>query len=549
MDLRFTDIDIVTVRDRKYSLQRACVDKCPEFWINYRAMNSQLRQLVTIRKEVYQGKLRFFAYRQVPINPGYPFGKFKLTYTLRDTSILYPYQVTAVAHLCQALVDHGHACDGSDTGTGKTYTALGTAREMGLTPAIVCKKAGIAGWKKAMNLFKIKPFFVVNWEQAKNGKFQAVARSKDPWSGDYVYKWDKTLMRGKLLIFDEQHMANHTGSQNCSLYISSRGIPSLSLSATFADRPERLQALFHVIGAVEWDKFTSWLQARGAFVNTYNQIESLSARQDMLELNKFLYPRFGYRVSYNHPEVKKFFPSAITQTMVISLSEKKRVEQNDLYNKMMLKVFELKKKLDEYKQKKKEDRDSREANSLKGLALAANTRYRQIAELMKADALVELTREYLYEGKSVVIFVNYKDTLFYLSEKMKCKNLIYGEQHADKIDRQAVLDAFQTNRIRLLLAMVDAGGTSLDLHDLQGGHQRVSLICPTYNPVTLKQVCGRTHRAGSKTKPIIKLVYAYGTIEEKVADKVNRKIGNISALNDGDLMTEDHFNLMKGIEP
>jgi hypothetical protein len=93
--------------------------------------------------------------------------------------------------------------------------------------------------------------------------------------------------------------------------------------------------------------------------------------------------------------------------------------------------------------------------------------------------------------------------------------------------------------------MADAGGASIDLHDLKGGHQRVSLICPTYNPVHLKQVLGRTRRAGSKTTPIIKLVYAANTIEEKVANAVAMKLDNIEALNRGDLMEPDLFN-MKG---
>ncbi len=41
----------------------------------------------------------------------------------------------------------------------------------------------------------------------------------------------------------------------------------------------------------------------------------------------------------------------------------------------------------------------------------------------------------------------------------------------------------------------------------------------------------------------MKLVYAAGTVEEKVADVVNRKLDNIAALNDGDLMEPDLFQL------
>jgi hypothetical protein len=83
--------------------------------------------------------------------------------------------------------------------------------------------------------------------------------------------------------------------------------------------------------------------------------------------------------------------------------------------------------------------------------------------------------------------------------------------------------------------MIDAGGQSISLHDLIGKHQRVSLISPSYQSIKIKQVFGRTRRAGSKTIPIIKLVYAANTIEEKVCARVQEKIKNIDALMDGDI--------------
>jgi hypothetical protein len=44
----------------------------------------------------------------------------------------------------------------------------------------------------------------------------------------------------------------------------------------------------------------------------------------------------------------------------------------------------------------------------------------------------------------------------------------------------------------------------------------------------------------------MKLIYAAGTVEEKVSVSVNSKIDNILALNDGDLMETDLFGLLKG---
>jgi hypothetical protein len=41
----------------------------------------------------------------------------------------------------------------------------------------------------------------------------------------------------------------------------------------------------------------------------------------------------------------------------------------------------------------------------------------------------------------------------------------------------------------------------------------------------------------------MKLVYAADTVEEKVANSVNRKLDSIAALNNGDLMEPDLFNM------
>lgn len=162
---------------------------------------------------------------------------------------------------------------------------------------------------------------------------------------------------------------------------------------------------------------------------------------------------------------------------------------------------------------------------------------------MKVPALVDLAQDFMAQRKSVCIFVNFRETLFELSKALKTKSLIYGDQERDKLDREKVVDDFQKNKERIIICMCDAGGQSISLHDLEGDYQRVSLICPNYNPIHLRQIMGRTYRAETKSVPVIKLVYAADTIEEKVSLVVARKIGNISALNQGDLFEGDIFNL------
>jgi hypothetical protein len=95
------------------------------------------------------------------------------------------------------------------------------------------------------------------------------------------------------LIFDECHTGNNPASQNGALWIAAKKYPTLNLSATFADRPSRLAALFEVLNIMPIHDFSQWLEKRGHFVNQYNQHESLSDTMDMTEINKILFsPRY-----------------------------------------------------------------------------------------------------------------------------------------------------------------------------------------------------------------------------------------------------------------
>jgi SNF2 family DNA or RNA helicase len=309
------------------------------------------------------------------------------------------------------------------------------------------------------------------------------------------------------------------------MWTASAGIASISLSATFADRPARLKGLFNVLRIMEPAAFDKWLLERGHFTNQYNDVESLTALDDMKAINKILYPKYGYRVSYDDPEVKKHFPERVIQTEIVDLGGKLVADQNKAYEEMMVKAQRFK-ELGQQAQ-----------------LMVADLRYRQYAELLKVKTLVEMVQDLLYLGKAVVVFVNFRETLRYLAEALKTKSMIFGDQERFGLSREEIIEDFQYGREKLILCTADAGGQSLDLHDVHGTGQRVSLICPTYNPITIQQVLGRTFRAGTKSTPVMKLVYAAGTIEEKVCDTVNRKLDNIAALNEGDLMEPDLFNL------
>lgn len=540
MNLNFITVAQKTIDGKPYVLQRANVTACKQFWIAWRHAskmdntaallgaavpdNTITRKTLSLRTEIIDGEKFYFIYRMISADGDAK--PFSLGYTLSDISGLLPYQPRAVAHLCDSISRNGAAADGSDTGIGKTYHALSVCRNMVFRPAVVCRKSGIAGWKAACAHFNISPLFIANWESVKTGKGKFVSRYQDSFTGRQCYRWQ--LPKDTMLIFDEAHMGCNDGTQNNAVWMGAKGYPVLSLSASFADRITRLRGLMHILGAMTGSQFDQWIYNRGLYVNQYDTMESLSDTEDMKAANKIIYPRYGYRISCEDNEVKKYFPEGIYHTHIVSIGKEKIEQQNRLYRDLLQKVTEYRER------------------GLQAKVLVADLRYRQAAELLKVASLIELTSEYMDQGLSVCIFVNFRETMKYLSIGLDTKSLIFGNQEQYGLSRDTVVEYFQSNKSRIIISMASAGGQSLNLHDIHGGHRRVSLICPTYDPISLLQILGRTRRAKSKTVPIMKLVYAGGTIEERIAHVVNGKLANIAALNDGDLMEPDLFNL--GIE-
>ena len=159
-------------------------------------------------------------------------------------------------------------------------------------------------------------------------------------------------------------------------------------------------------------------------------------------------------------------------------------------------------------------------------------RARQTVELLKVPAIADLTRDYLSTGNSVVVFLNFKESIRQLATRLNVPCIITGDETGE--ERDLNIELFQTNHEKVIICQMQCGGVGISLHDLHG-RPRVALVSPSFSAVDLVQSLGRIHRANSKTPAVQRILVASGTIEENVRKKVEAKINNLNKLMDSDL--------------
>jgi superfamily II DNA or RNA helicase len=422
---------------------------------------------------------------------------------------LFDWQTPAVAQQDAALLKYGSAINASETGTGKTYMALDTCRRFGWRPAILCPKVAIAGWTRSCKAMGVEPYFIDTYEKAVRGGTDWITRV-----GKKAYRWH--LPDDTLTIFDEVHKTKSYQSLNCAMHLShtAQGYASLNLSATVAENPLQMKAIGAALKLFHPRDFLDWMMTNGVtpcYFGGY-EFKPKNAPLYLPALHAQLFPERGCRIR------TKDVPS-FPETQIIAechdVSGRKLSQELDALVRTYMAQAEA--VLTDQK-----------------TMLEFGLRMRQATEPAKLELLLELHDEYRENGMSVLIFVNFDHSIEWLRKHVKNASFVHGGQ--SKTERENEIAKFQRNETRTCICNTDAGGTGVDLDDTDGNFPRASLICPNYNCVSLKQVLGRPHRAGTKSKSLQRIIYAAGTVEEEICAAVSAKLDNLDLLNDGDIM-------------
>jgi len=452
---------------------------------------------------------------------------------------LLSYQNKHVLRMILILLEHSICLDASDTGVGKTYAAAASAKELGKKPIVVCPKTLIPTWISVLAYFNVEYYDVVNYETLRNGKTYVNDKCKTRKAAEYlridefdtnnptksIYQWN--LPADAMLIFDEVHRCKDPKTDNGKLLMSTHplirlGTPVLLLSATICEKLSGMKIMFYLFGIIPNTR------------NYNHYVKSLASK----------YPQYRVRKSH-YPKKEDFLIAKENMVAMMIFEEIKdhtsRIRIKDLGDKFPANQWcaqqffaEEADKISEAYQEIAAHIRALKDNPGSDHHLALIQKLKQEIELRKIPIFIEQAELYLEEGKSVIIFVNYLKTMKILSAELNIKCKVHGGQKME--ERLGAIDRFQTNQERIIICQARAGGVGIGLHDVYGGHPRAVLLNYPDSAADLLQELGRAPRSGAKSPVLQRIVFVANVpYEKKIMSNINRKLANISAINDGDL--------------
>jgi len=453
---------------------------------------------------------------------------------------LLEYQKDHVLKLINILLKDKICLDASDTGIGKTYMSIAICKELGRRPIIVCPKTIMGNWIDVCQYFDIEPYDIVNYETLRNAKTYKSYKFKsridstylkntevDPTKANqFAYTWTK-VPSDAIMIFDEAHRCKNLSTDNGKLLMSTKQliwkkIPVMLLSATICEKFNDMKIPFYLFGIIpsprnyihyvktlkhkypNYKVKRSDYERKTDFETAQSNAKSMIIFQEIKELtHRIKIADLGDRFPSNQWCAQQFIADEAD-----AISE--------LYEEIAVCMAELK------------------AVNTGSNHLARIQKLKQEIELKKVPIFIEQTQLYLENGKSVIIFVNYLDTLKILVSELNIECVISGSQTLD--ERTNAIKLFQSNQKKIIICQMRAGNVGISLHDTIGTSPRAVLLNYPDSASDLLQALGRAARSGGKTPVLQRIIFVSNVpYEKRIMQNINRKLANISAINDGDL--------------
>lgn len=442
----------------------------------------------------------------------------------------YPHQCANASRVIARLALGANGADWSETGTGKTRTALRVIRLRPAPTLVVTPRISRRNWEIAGTDTGTE-FDWINWELLRYGTSPYGWWERRRRGG---LKWDKceptdkrdadvwfyrfTFHPGvRRVVWDEFHRAKACDSLNANMVRGAcrLGLEQLAMSATPAADPTEMRALGSVLGWFKWDEWFPWALRNGCWRPLVGGLKFLAGPEGDQYLDKIRVRMVADGVKTSLREVHPD-NALVVNPQLITLTDSAVAEATKLWARA--------EELEEHLRIKQATAAS---------VLAERIAIRRRLEILKLPATVERATDLLAAGRTVLLFVNFRETITALSSIFPEAGVIHGD--VSEPERQKIMADVREGRTRNVVLQNQAGSESINMQDVSGLRPVTSLVSLPESAFALIQIKGRTDRLGSKSTPVLEPIFAAGTLEEKIWRKVSKKSARIEDLTDSDL--------------
>lgn len=386
--------------------------------------------------------------------------------------------------------DHSYVTE-NFTVTHNTYIGAELAKQLGSSAFVVAPKNTLPAWQEVLESAGVTIDSLLSWEKARR------------------HTKDLTRVPGRLFLFDEVHKAKNRKTANAKLLLKAATLGRVHMmSATAVMDPLDMGAIGPVLGLFSPSQYWNWCLQHGCKKGVWGGLVFSGGDKVLEKIHEYIFPDKGARLQRD--EVPNF-PECDIEVVELDLGVQVARAYKQMAQQAGIRVDALFGEAEEVDH-----------------PLTRNLKLRQGVEIAKAPALIEIVQDHLDNGMAPVLFLNFKETIALIEGQFPGCAVIEGGR-----DNKAEMNKFQSGKSNVCLVSITAGGTGISLHDVNGTRPRAGLMCPTDDPRAAEQARGRIWRNGSKSKALLKQIFAAGTVEAKMADREAKKLKKISIINQG----------------
>jgi len=416
-----------------------------------------------------------------------------------------------------------------DMGLGKTTSTIIAALETGSKKVlIVCPASLKINWQREIENYSDRPVFIAEGKKFSSEHDFVIVNYdilKNFHDSDPKKKDESLLLQSKfdLVILDEAHMISNVQAQRTKIINS------------FAKKVERVWLLTG----------TPMTSRPMNYYNLLNLIESPVAQNWKAYAIRYCQ---GFQFTAGKRKVWNVMGASNLEELRDRTSKQilRRLKEDvlDLPDKIITPVY-LRLKSKEYEDLMGEyydwyDKNPDESSSLT-VQFSKLMKVRKVIANEKTKQTIDFAENILEQGKKVIIFTNFTDTLQTIYQHFG-KQAVYLDGSCSNAMRQQAVDSFQNDdKIKVFVGNLKAAGVGLTLTSAEV----VIMNDLSFVPAEHAQAEDRAYRYGQKSNVLVYYPLFENTIEGAIYDILNRKkqiirtvMGDEQPENTGDIVEE-----------